>query len=672
MAIITKSIGTTGRDHATITLWEAAAYGATGSDNAVGEVYDDGAIDERPVINDSTPIDITITVPSAERHDGTAGSGALLKTTAAGVFFFQTNITIPFDLEWLEFDANAQSTRRGVSLDGNVNQNAQRVILHNLTRTGADIKALTTGPTTGNVSDCIVYDISVTGGAADCRGITADPVAASFLNNTVYNITNNGSGVAYGIDLPDTSGAILRNNISMGTGGSGGGTHADFGVSSYSNATVSNNLSSDTSASGSGSLISKIASSQFISTTNDFHLKTGADAIGAGLDLGTSPPGVEIDIDGTDRDAQGDAWDIGAHQLVVSPTVFPLTQVLSLVQPIPIIGLISNIVITPSAQALSLVLEVPVIQTGVIAAVSGLSLSLAVLSPVAKSDGVITAPSQVLSLVQPIPIIDITGNVTITPSVLGLSLALNTPVIVGDVTVAPPSQVLSLVQPIPIIDITGNVTITPSVLGLSLTAFSPPFDAQEALPLVMAQHTPVVSIAVAPGIAASESLLLTPFLPNVLVSDDIKIVVTNARTFAVSEYANFAYNSMAIFNGKYLYAKADGIYEGGGDNDNGADIAAGYKTGTFDINATEVQKLRNVWMNYRSDGDIKLFSVGNEVNARWYPFVNSTNGTMHERRQKFERGIKDNHFSFGISNVAGSSFEIKTAKILTEPIRKRR
>ena len=160
--------------------------------------------------------------------------------------------------------------------------------------------------------------------------------------------------------------------------------------------------------------------------------------------------------------------------------------------------------------------------------------------------------------------------------------------------------------------------------------------------------------------------------PEVSITDDIKIIVTNTRTFAISEYTAMAYNSMAKFNGRYLYAKADGIYEGGGDDDNGADIIASYKTGTFDINATEVQKLRNVWLNFRSDGDIQLFSVGNEINTRWYPFVNSTNGTIHERRQKFERGIKDNHFSFGISNVAGSSFEIKTAKILTEPIRKRR
>jgi hypothetical protein len=233
------------------------------------------------------------------------------------------------------------------------------------------------------------------------------------------------------------------------------------------------------------------------------------------------------------------------------------------------------------------------------------------------------------------------------------------------------------------VTVVGTANVFPSALSLAFV--------QEGLTVVAGEDLSIsvlplsLGVAVATATILGDVTLLLPGVPMIIlntalslhapevsVTDDIKIIVTNTRTFAISEYTSMAYNSMAKFNDKYLYAKADGIYEGGGDDDNGADIIASYKTGTFDINATEVQKLRNVWLNFRSDGDIQLFSVGNEINTRWYPFVNSTNGTIHERRQKFERGIKDNHFSFGFSNVAGSSFEIKTAKILTEPIRKRR
>jgi hypothetical protein len=205
----------------------------------------------------------------------------------------------------------------------------------------------------------------------------------------------------------------------------------------------------------------------------------------------------------------------------------------------------------------------------------------------------------------------------------------------------------------------ADETVLPAALSLTLTAQVPTMRGDVVLFL------PKVSM-----IFLESALNL--HAPDIVVTDDIKIIVTNARTFAISEYASMAFNSMAKFNGKYLYAKANGIYEGGGDDDDGTDIIASYKTGSFDINATEIQKLRNAFLNFRSNGDIQLFSVGNEINCRVYNITNSTNGTMHERRRKFERGIRDNHFSFGISNIAGSSFEIKTAKILTEPIRKRR
>ena len=58
---------------------------------------------------------------------------------------------------------------------------------------------------------------------------------------------------------------------------------------------------------------------QFISIvggSEDLHLKAGADAIRKGLDLGTTIPNANIDIDGRDRDAEGDTWAMGAHQFV--------------------------------------------------------------------------------------------------------------------------------------------------------------------------------------------------------------------------------------------------------------------------------------------------------------------------------------------------------------------
>jgi hypothetical protein len=183
----------------------------------------------------------------------------------------------------------------------------------------------------------------------------------------------------------------------------------------------------------------------------------------------------------------------------------------------------------------------------------------------------------------------------------------------------------------------------------------------------------------APGIEASATYSATPlsmglalFEPFVVPPPFVIAPVVNTRTFAISEYSNFAFNSMAKLNGKYVYANSSGIYEGGGTDDNGAQIDAGYKTGAIDMYATEVQRLRDAYLTFRSDGDIQFFAEGNETYTRMYNIVNSVLDQIHERRVKFERGIRDRYFNFGVSNVNGSTFEMKSVKVLSEPIRKRR
>jgi hypothetical protein len=342
----------------------------------------------------------------------------------------------------------------------------------------------------------------------------------------------------------------------------------------------------------------------------------------------------------------------------------PSSLALTAAQALPSITGDANI--SMSAQSLSAAQISPLIIGDVSISMSAQSLSLAQPSPSIIRDMIINVPAQSLSAAQISPLI--IGDVSISVSAQSLSVTQVSPLIAMDMIVNVLAQSLGIAQASPLI--IGDVSISVSAQSLTVAAILPVFE-MEALSLSISALSPVIVIdAVVELLPMSIGLDID--MIEAVASDDVKIIVTNARTFAISEYAAMAFNSMAKFNGKYLYAKADGIYEGGGDSDDGTDISASYKTGSFDINATEVQKPRNAFLNFRSSGDIQLFLVGNEINARHYNITNSTAETIHERRVKFERGIRDNHFSFGISNIAGSSFEIKTAKILTEPIRKRR
>ena len=336
MATITKSIGTAGRDYSTITSWEAALAGAAGGagNDAVGECYDDSAFDEAVTINDATPASITLTVAAGQRHDGTAGTGArIVRTAASSAVLSFAAASFARTVSWLSL-APAAGVAIIVGISRSSNNSGTLGIKNclifgmNKSVTNYSVAAMQlTGSEPAVVINTIVYSVTKSdSGSGIAAGIIAQGSAATshIDNNTVYKVTSNSStgAAALGYDYTDDADVKLKNNIGMATGGSTSGTKADFEIASPVNAVTGTNMSSDTSAPGTGSLISKSSANQFVSTavgSEDLHLKSGADAIDAGTDLGTTPSGVQFDIDGYDRDAAGVVWDMGADEYVTTP-----------------------------------------------------------------------------------------------------------------------------------------------------------------------------------------------------------------------------------------------------------------------------------------------------------------------------------------------------------------
>jgi len=296
--------------------------------------------DETVVLN-FTANSATLTVPSNERHDGTAGTGVRVVVSVNDKYLdLNCPATQVLIVEWLEWDhnnkklSNANGHASVLVRDGKAH--LLNCIVHDLNDTSYSATAIHLSPGSpgdeGQILSCIIYDVLAQAGSANigANGIRSVNLASTpsrnIQNNTIHNVqTYGGTDDANGIfNQADNSGLNLQNNIVTDTS-SFGGVGADY-VGTFTLATADHNLSSDATASGTGSLTSKTSANQFVSTvggSEDLHLKAGADAIDAGTDLGTTPSGVEIDIDGRDRDAEGDAWDMGADELVVIGGPFP-------------------------------------------------------------------------------------------------------------------------------------------------------------------------------------------------------------------------------------------------------------------------------------------------------------------------------------------------------------
>ena len=340
------------RAFSTITLFEAMIDDSSpsywgSSDDVVGALHADSNFTDNTVnFNQKQSLSsVTLSVYSDDRHDGTAESGALWKPTSGsghnvGILVMNVdNMTA----EWLDISADSldsTNTNKFIVLGGTCNNN---IIRNNLLHDK--------GGNPGNTGPQGIYN----------SGAGASSDSIYILNNIIYNLveTNNDSAAAMLLNVWAGNAYVYNNTIYniQGAGGSKHGIGIRFGNVTSSNTRIknnlvsktegpsnnapywknvsgstvdsANNLSDDTASAtynaedmgqnlnDSSALIGKTAAQiDFVSTSagsEDLHLDTSSVCLQAGVDLGTTN-GVNIDIDGIDRDATGVTWDIGADQ----------------------------------------------------------------------------------------------------------------------------------------------------------------------------------------------------------------------------------------------------------------------------------------------------------------------------------------------------------------------
>lgn len=351
MATVEKTIKT-GGDYSTIAAWEedldeSSIYSS--GDTAVGLVSGDHEIGTKITFNSGGTVGLVITrlsVPEADRHDGTAGSGVTLTISTSSNYCFEATNPSGEDVrrvvEWLEWDY--EDTDHGgdewisVGSGGGSTIDRAPVFSHNLVHDvdcGSNIgRIVQVGGWWSATHNNILYTVRSTS-SAYCHGLQCNERISAVANNTVYDVATTGSGAnARGLKINSELGYLrCFNNISVGTAGT---SAADWDGTWTGSTIGANNLSSDSTAPGGDEVHGEAAADLFVSTSGgseDLHLKGCAAAVGAGADLGTSVTvygnaiassttgtAVNFDIDNRDRVAEWDTWDIGADQRV-SPIV---------------------------------------------------------------------------------------------------------------------------------------------------------------------------------------------------------------------------------------------------------------------------------------------------------------------------------------------------------------
>ena len=529
--------GTFKRTYSTIGAWESdlddTSYYSS-SDDAVGEAYNDSVFDEYIVIDSGGTVglsSVTLTAPSSERHDGKAGTGTRIEYTGNEGSSFRIRRS-QCTVEWLELDltSTGSSVSAGLNFGTNSTQEvyARNNIIHGLTTQSTHIHGVYiwgTGDSSNTryLMNNLIYNMDNSSSSKSASGVTVSSGnwGVYLYNNTVYYVKSTAVGDdAFCFSIHDTD-TFIKNNIAARPSAWHSSYQKCFAESGFSGSTHDYNLSTDSTATGTNSLTGEDYEDLFVSVTGgteDLHLEEGAAAIDAGVDLGTSPTGVNIDIDGFDRDTVA-SWDIGADEYVSSATVVTPSAAAFVADAVsPTVA--SGLSLTPSGAAF--------VADGVSPTLSsGLSLTPAVASFVADavsptvsiSGGGIDVTPSAASVVAAAQSPTASIALSLTPAAATLVADAQTPTITSALSLTPAaaSVVATGISP----TASSGLTLTPAVAPSAASAVSPTVTSDISLTPAVARF---VAAAIDPTVVVSGSSIVTPAAAVVVCRASVRSV----------------------------------------------------------------------------------------------------------------------------------------------------
>ena len=572
--------GTFKRAYSSITAWEADLDNTdfySSSDDAVGECHKDGThtFNESLTINGGgtvglSSVKLTTHNSSGNRHDGTATSGAKVRYTGSNT----TTLTIDRNdvtVEFLEFDMSAgqNANNRALTISSNAYDNTiiRSNLIYDLIGSfpqAVRFEAGNSASDTRYFHNNIIYDVNDSDDQV-IGVILIGNYPLNVWNNTTYLIrTGRASKNAWSFYAQNASaGMVVKNNLGIMTASTG----TELFSANYDSSSDYNGSDFATATAGTNDLTS-LTTSEFVSVTpgaEDLHLASGASAIDAGVDLGTTA-GVNIDIDGETRGT----WSIGADRpeptaIIVEPdeisavikTIDPTVEIISPVEPPAISAVISTV--APTIEIISPV-EPPAISTVISTAnavatqdsvtVNGGTIStvISTANATAAQASLTVEPSAISAVIKTMTPTVVMGSTTVNGGIINtaidtvnptistsltlspvISVVISTvnPTIGGGIGVTPNAEVKAVVKTVAPTVVLGSISVTPPVVILSLDTVAPTI-ATDSVTVTTPVISTIVDLTTPDVVQDSQTLTVDPISTVVSTQNPtISITTTN-------------------------------------------------------------------------------------------------------------------------------------------------
>lgn len=159
------------------------------------------------------------------------------------------------------------------------------------------------------------------------------------------------------------------------------------------------------------------------------------------------------------------------------------------------------------------------------------------------------------------------------------------------------------------------------------------------------------------GIALSDALFLAD---SILSNTPLLSYVVNANTFALTKYSNFNFNSFARLGSKHYGVQDDGVYELGGETDNGANIDASITLGKNDYGSEHLKKVPAIYIGTHANGDMVLKVSTDSGAINYYSLTALATGDLQSNRITPGKGLQSRYWQYELSNVNGGDIDIES------------
>lgn len=216
-------------------------------------------------------------------------------------------------------------------------------------------------------------------------------------------------------------------------------------------------------------------------------------------------------------------------------------------------------------------------------------------------------------------------------------------------------------------DVTELVDLTDAVVDLATLLAT---GAESLIMSDIASQTGVITIPITEVTTLADTITLQQLLSN-LITENISFSLTfgqddvvytgwvmNTKNFATSQYSTLPFNSFAKIGDTYYGANQNGLYALGGDTDAGVNIDTELTLGIMDFTKDRKTTVPECFLSLRTDGSILLKTITDDNIERWYEMT-ETADVLKDRREKLARGVKSRYWTFSLTNIDGSDFELR-------------